>query len=77
MLEKDYLKRISIEDAFKHEWVQQRASDTVLDKPVCVNAFEKLNKFKISHKLSHAVLEFIAAHYSTEHEVEDLRQAFI
>ena len=77
MLTKDVVKRLSAEEAWNSEWVQQRSKGLVVDNEIDNKALKKLSVFRANSRLQQATLQYIASHLTASQQIEDLRKAFV
>lgn len=81
MLTFDPKHRLSASEVLQDPWLQQRAFDRVVDKPLARGTLINLAKFTVrstqtEQKFQYAVLSFIASQLVTHSETERLERAF-
>ena len=75
MLTYDPAKRISAEEALKHQWIVKKVQEPV-DNKITNSALENLRNFRAEQKLQQAAITFIVSQLASKEEMTELQRAF-
>ena len=75
MLTYDPDRRVSAEDALKHQWITKKAHEDI-DPDVTMNALKNLKDFNIEKKLQQATITYLVNQLAQKEDLIELQKAF-
>ena len=77
MLTRNPLRRPTANEVLNDSWIQNRFNNKLQDNILAVKSLKNLSHFRASRELQKVVLDFIVGQFTSSHETQDLRTAFI
>jgi len=78
MLKMDPGKRISVQEAIKHPWIQKYCAKRKPPEEKVMEFYRNITSFKVDPKyfFQHATLAYMVHHLSTKEETDEIRKLF-